>query len=67
MLFISERNNHRIFVFTTEGQFVKSFGQYGAKPGNFSCPMLLAVKFRVCDRDNGHFQVHWRSQQCYCQ
>ena len=62
MVFVSESKNHRISVFTTEGQFVKSFGQRGTKVGEFNCPRWLAVDdcgvLCVCDRDNCRFQVY---------
>ena len=32
MVFVSEMDNERTSVFTTEGQFVKSFGRHGTKP-----------------------------------
>ncbi len=35
--------NDRISVSTSEGQFLTSFGQEGVGPGEFKCPLGLAV------------------------
>ena len=53
MVYVSEQDNHRISMFTTEGQFVTSFGREGAGPGEFNRPQGLAVDNNgvvyVCD------------------
>ncbi len=45
--------NHHISVFTSEGQFLTSFGQKGKRPGEFKYPRGLAVDVSgvvyVCD------------------
>ena len=50
----------RVSVFTSEGQFVTSFGSLGEGPGEFNRPVGLAVDncgvVCVCDRDNNHIQ-----------
>ena len=59
MVFVSERWNNRISVFTTEGQFVKSFGRHGTKPGEFEYPVWLAVDDYdvLCVCDDGRAQI----------
>ncbi len=52
--------NH-IFVFTSKGQFLTSFGRIGNGPGEFKHPQGLAVDVNgvvyVCDRDNNSIQL----------
>ena len=52
LVYVSERDNHRVSVFTSEGQFVMSFG----RPGEFNFPCGLAVDdsgvVHVCDTNN---------------
>ncbi len=52
---------HCISVFTSEGQFLTSFGQEGRGPGEFKYPRGLAVNVSgvvyVCDRDNYRVQL----------
>ena len=42
-VYVSEGFNHRISIFTSEGQFVTSFGSEGGRPGEFQSPCRLAV------------------------
>ncbi len=53
--------NHRISVFTSEGQFLTSFGQEGMGPGEFKYPEGLAVDVNgmvyVCDLRNNRIQL----------
>ncbi len=53
--------NHRISVFTSEDQFLTSFGQKGEGPGEFKYSRGLAVDVSgvvyVCDRDNNRIQL----------
>ncbi len=53
--------NHHISVFTSEGQFLTSFGRRGAEPGEFEYPRGLAVDIGgvvyACDRDNNRIQL----------
>ncbi len=39
-VYVSEKNTHRVSVFTSEGQFVTSFGSEGVGPGKFDGPIL---------------------------
>ena len=58
-MYISEYGNHRVSVFTTEGQFVTSLGQEGDGLGEFKCLGNLAVHndiLYVCDRYNHRIQ-----------
>ena len=53
LVYVSERENNRISVFTLEGKFVKSFGKRGKEPGEFDELKGLAVDSSgalfVCD------------------
>ena len=56
LVYVSEYNNHRVSVFTSEGIFVTSFGSQGEGPGQFHHPRGLAVDdsgiVYVCDSGN---------------
>ena len=56
LVYVSDCYNHRVSVFTSEGQFVVSFGRKGQGPGEFNCPHGLAVNdsgvVYVCDKVN---------------
>ena len=56
MVYVSEFNNHRVSVFTSEGQFVSSFGSPGSQQGGFDQPTGVAVDnsgvVYVCDSFN---------------
>ena len=60
-VYVSEWGNHRVSVFTLEGQFVTSFGGEGEGPGQFKCPRGLAVDSSgvvyVCDISNKRVQM----------
>ena len=60
-VYVSEYDNHRVSVFTSEGQFVTSFGSRGEGPGQFACPRGLAVDSTgvvyVCDYNNSRVQL----------
>ena len=61
MVYVSENSNNRVSVFTSEGQFVKSFGRWGKGPGEFNHPHGLAVDTNgvvyACDHGNSRVQV----------
>ncbi len=42
-VYVSEWGKHRVSVFTSDGQFVTSFGSEGEGPGQFQFPHGLAV------------------------
>jgi tripartite motif-containing protein 71 len=59
-IILSDRQNHRIAIFTKDGALVKRFGEFGegkdAKGGQFSEPHGVAVnengEIFICDRYN---------------
>lgn len=61
MVYVSECLNHRISVFTSEGQFVMLFGKRGSRPGEFEFPYGLAVDesgvLYVCDNVTNRLQI----------
>jgi tripartite motif-containing protein 2/3/tripartite motif-containing protein 71 len=61
MVYVSEGDNQRVSVFTSDGQFVMAFGRMGEGPGEFKEPRGLAVDnsgvVYVCDIDNNRVQV----------
>ena len=60
-VYVSEWNNDRVSVFTSEGQFLTSFGRKGKGPGQFDSPHGLVVDSSgvvyVCDCSNSRLQV----------
>jgi len=59
-IFISEKENHRISVFSLEGRLLRRFGEMGSKPGQFNHPYGIdSYKSRiyVCDTNNNRVQV----------
>lgn len=61
MVYVSDYCNHRVSVFTQEGQFVTSFGGRGGEPGSFQFPVGLAIDncrvVYVCDYGNHQIQM----------
>ena len=59
-VYVSEWNNHRVSVFTSEDQFLTSFGKKGAGPVEFRNPTGLTVDSSgilcVCDYYNDRVQ-----------
>lgn len=53
--------NRRIVHFDADGNFVKAWGEYGSKPGQFVLPHAIVVdsqgKLYVADRNSGRIQV----------
>ena len=53
--------NNRVSLFTSEGQFVTSFGRGGEWPGEFNTPAGLALDssgvLYVCDMLNNRVQL----------
>ena len=61
-LFVSDSYNHKIHKFrSTDGQYIKSIGGKGSRPGKFNHPNGLCVSNRshlyVCDSNNHRIQV----------
>ncbi len=42
-LYVADSGNHRIQVFTAEGEFVTTWGAFGSQPGTFNEPWGIAV------------------------
>ena len=42
-VYVTNRTIHRVFVFTTDGEYVTSFGKLGLKVGDFNCPFYIYV------------------------
>ena len=55
------KNNHRVSMFTSQGQFLRSFGSKGSGPGQFSSHFTIAVDrdgfIYVSDTGNNHIQI----------
>ena len=47
MLYVVDRYNHRVQVFQQDDKFAFKFGSYGSNPGQFRCPVKIAI-----DTDN---------------
>ena len=41
--YIADKSNHRIQVFTPEGQFLRKFGSKGSGPGQMSDPTNITI------------------------
>ena len=42
-VYVIEGGNHRVSVFTCEGEFLKSFGSRGDGPGQFTNPFRITL------------------------
>lgn len=60
-LFVSDGyGNSRIHRFTSDGEYITSWGEPGSEPGQFSLPHNIAVtgdRVLVCDRENFRVQI----------
>jgi len=58
---VTDKDNHRIQIFTTEGKFLMTFGEKGSKPGQFNYPWDVACNSRdqilVSDTRNHRIQL----------
>jgi outer membrane protein assembly factor BamB len=43
LVYVSDADNHRVQVFTADGDFVRAFGELGSEPGQFTIPFDLGV------------------------
>ena len=61
LVYVTDRDNHRVSVFTPEGEHVTSFGSRGEGPGQFVAPHEVAVDnsgvVYVCDYYNNRVQI----------
>jgi len=66
-LYVCERSNHRIHVFTKQGDFVRKWGTSGSGVGQFSNPYDVAIDSKnhvyVADHGNKRIQVFTREGQ----
>ena len=62
-MFVADHGNHRILVFTLDGQLIRTIGSYGSGPGQFSGPCAVAFApdedgdMYVADYHNSRIQV----------
>ena len=42
-VYVTDINSHCVFVFTTDGEYVTSFGQGGQKEGDFNTPSYIML------------------------
>ncbi|KAG5892471.1 hypothetical protein JTB14_017435 [Gonioctena quinquepunctata] len=60
-IFVADRSNNRIQVFTSRGQFLYRFGSQGTGPGQFDRPAGIAISHQgnivVADKDNHRIQI----------
>lgn len=63
LIYVSDKGNHRIQVFSLESypRFIAAFGRFGTKPGEFNEPGSLALdddgNLYVIDNENARIQV----------
>ena len=61
VVYVTERDNHRVSMFTCKGQFLRSFGTKGEGRGQFNKPRGIAVDrdrlVYVSDTDNNRIQI----------
>ena len=61
MVYVCEGHNTRVSVFTSEGEFLTSFGSNGGQPGQFRFPRGVCVDnsgvVYVCDSINDCVQM----------
>jgi DNA-binding beta-propeller fold protein YncE len=60
-IIVSDFGNHRVQVFTAEGTYLRTIGKEGKNPGEFRCPVGLALdkydNLYVTDMGNNRVQV----------
>ncbi len=61
-IIIADRSNNRIQVFDKQGKFLRKFGSYGTRPGQFDRPAGVAYdnqlnRIIVTDKDNHRIQI----------
>ena len=61
IVYVTELFNHRVSMFTSEGQFLTSFGTKGEGPGQFNCPRGITVDrdglVYISDISNNRIQI----------
>ena len=62
MVYVTENGNHRVSVFTSEGQHVTSFGSWEAREDELDSPRGVVVDSSgvvyVCDSDNNRVVLY---------
>ena len=60
-VFVADTGNHRVAVFSQEGNLIRNIGSQGSGPGQFNCPISVAIspdgELYVSDSNNGRVQV----------
>ena len=60
-MYISDGENNRISIFTTDGYFIRSFGERGNRLGEFNRPHGMAFhdegNIYVCDFSNNRSRL----------
>lgn len=60
-LYVADSCNHRIQVFSNDGQFIRAYGKPGTGPGEFSYPYDICVdaagRQYVCEFGNSRIQI----------
>ena len=58
---VTDRFNHRVQIFNSDGKHLRSFGREGNEPGEFRYPMELSFhkngNIFVADTDNHRIQI----------
>ncbi|KAF0972930.1 hypothetical protein FDP41_008782 [Naegleria fowleri] len=61
LIYLCDQYNCRIQVLTSNGEFVRQFGEYGVKPGNFHGPRNITESLDgnliITDRNNHRVQI----------
>ena len=60
-VFVADSGNHRVAVFSRDGELIRTIGSQGTGPGQFNNPSGVAIspdgELYVSDHDNGRVQV----------
>ena len=61
VVYVTDKDNHCISMFTSEGKFITSFGCMGSGPGQFNLPHGITMAkngvLYVCDFYNNRVQL----------
>ena len=59
-VFVADTGNHRVAVFSQDGEFIRTIGSQGTGPGQFKYPTSVAIspngELYVSDSNNGRAQ-----------
>ena len=66
IMYVAEREGHRINKLTLRGDFLSAFGSYGIGKGQFQSPWAICIgpdnRMYVADRSNNRIQVFHRNE-----